>query len=216
MQRTFLVAGLVASLVAAPAAAQNVCAEYAQTPPLGSWSEWQSKDGKVRLAVIGTEKKEGKDLYWMEMQGAQTGPPGKAQKGIIQVLVGSFPYDAASVQGMVMKVEGQPAMKASEQMLSMMRSHMADSPASSMLRDCTSITKVGEETISVPAGSFKTVHLKDSKSGNDIWASKEVPFGLVKGSTAKSGEFVLVATGTGAKSSITETPMDMGAMMQHQ
>ena len=108
-------------------------------------------------------------------------------------------------------------MKASDQMLSMMRSHMTDSPTAAALRDCASWTKVGDESVTVPAGTFKTVHYKDTKSSNEVWVSKDVAFGLVKGSFPdKAGEILLVANGTGAKSSITEKPVDMGDMMQHQ
>ena len=215
MQRALILAGLALSFAVAPAAAQNSCAEYNRTPTIGGWSEWQSKEGKVKLAAIGTEQKEGKDLYWIEMQGAQAGPGGKS--GILQVLVPAFPYEPGNIQGMIMKTEGQPAMKANDQMLGMMRSHITDSPTTAALRDCASWTKVGDESITVPAGTFKAVHYKDSKSSNEVWVSKDVAFGLVKGSfPGKAGDVLLVGNGTGAKSSITEKPMDMGEMMQHQ
>jgi hypothetical protein len=216
MQRALILAGLALSIAAAPAVAQNSCAEFSRTPTVGGWSEWQSKEGKVKLAAIGTEQKDGKDLYWIEMQGAQGGPDGKG--GILQVLVPAFPYEPGNIQGMVMKTEGKPAMKASDQMLGMMRSHMTDSPTAAALRDCASWTKVGDESVTVPAGTFKTVHYKDTKSSNEVWVSKDVAFGLVKGNFPEkgSGEILLVGNGTGAKSSITEKPMDMGDMMQHQ
>ena len=217
MQRMFLLAGMTALLAAPPAQAQNACAEYGKTPPVGGWSEWQSDQGKVRLSVIGTEKKDGKDLYWIEMQGAsQGGPNGRGGQGILQLLVSGFPYDAAGIQGMVMKMEGQPAMKANDQMLSMMKTQMHDNPASAALRDCSTWTKVGEESVTVPAGSFQTLHLKDNKTGNEVWVSKDVPFGMVKGNMTKTGEITLTATGKDAKSSITETPVDMGNMMKPQ
>jgi hypothetical protein len=215
MQRALILAGLAVTLAAAPAAAQNSCAEYKRTPTVGGWSEWQSKDGKLKLAAIGTEQKDGKDLYWIEMQGSRSGPGG--QGGILQVLVPAFPYEPGNIQGMVMKTEGKPAMKANDQMLSMMRSHISDSPTTAALRDCANWNKVGDESITVPAGTFKTAHYKDSKSSGEVWVSKEVAFGLVKANFPdKSEEVLLVGNGTGAKSSITEKPMDMGDMMQHQ
>ena len=213
MNRSLLLVGLAASVVTAPIAAQDSCAEYARTPAVGSWSQWQSKDGKMRLSVIGSEKLDGKDYYWFEMQGAQSAQGGKS--GIIQLLTAGWPYQADGIKGMVMKAEGQPAMKANEQMLGMMRSHMTENPAAAALRDCSTWTKVGEESVTVPAGTFSTMHLKDSKTGNEVWASKDVAFGMVKGNMKQSGEIQLIATGTGAKSSITETPVDMGSMM-HQ
>src|SRR5262245_35843300 len=216
MQRTLILAGLAASFATAPLAAQNACAEYNRTPTIGAWSEWQSKEGKLRLAAIGKEQKDGQDLYWIEMQGAGSAPGDKG--GILQVLVPAFPYDTGTVRGAIMKPTGQPAMKANDQMLGMMRSHMTDSPATSALRDCVNWNKVGDESITVPAGTFKAVHYKDSKSTNEAWVSKDVAFGLVKGNFGEKGggEITLVGTGSGAKSSITETPMDMGEMMKHQ
>ncbi len=184
-------------------------------PQSAAWSQWQSKDGKLKLAAIGTEKKDGKDYYWIEMQGSQSGP--EAKGGIMQVLVPSFPYQMDGIQGMVMKAEGKPAMKASDEMLSMMRSRMVENPTAAALRDCANWTKVGDESVTVPAGTFKTVHYKDSKSSNEVWVSRDVAFGMVKGVfPEKAGEVVLIGNGTGAKSSITETPMDMGEMMNHQ
>jgi len=215
MQRTLILAGLAVSLATVPAAAQNSCAEYARPPAIGGWSQWQSKDGKLKLAAIGTEKKDGKDYYWIEMQGNQTGP--QAKGGIMQVLVPSFPYQMDGIQGMVMKAEGQPAMKANDQMLSMMRSRMTENSTSAALRDCSNWSKVGEESLTVPAGTFKTQHFKDSKSANEVWVSHDVAFGLVKGNfPEKAGEIVLIAQGTDAKSSITEKPVDMGEMMKPQ
>jgi hypothetical protein len=215
MQRNLILAGLAATLFAAPAAAQNSCAEYARTPAVGGWSQWQSKDGRFKLALIGTEKKEGKDMYWIEMQGTQTGPGG--QSGIMQILVPSFPFQMDGIQAMVLKTEGKPAMKANDQMIGMMRSHMGDNAASAAIRDCASWTKVGDESVTVPAGTFKTIHFKDSKTNNEVWVSHDIAFGMVKGSfPGKASEVILIGNGTDAKSSITETPIDMGEMMNHQ
>ena len=213
--RNFLLAGLTATLFAAPAAAQETCAEYARTPAVGGWSQWQSKDGRFKLALIGTEQREGKDMYWIEMQGTQTGPGGNS--GIMQILVPSFPFEMSAVKGMILKTEGKPAMKANDQMIGMMSSHMGNNQASTAIKDCASWTKVGDESITVPAGTFKTIHFKDTKSTNEVWVSHDVPFGLVKGIfPGKASEVVLTGNGTDAKSSITETPMDMGSMMNHQ
>jgi hypothetical protein len=95
---------------------------------------------------------------------------------------------------------------------------------------CADLTKVGEETVTVPAGTFKTTHyhFKSDRNVNgmqissegDVWVNPDVPFGMVKESGKTSGmrgeqemTMVLTATGKDAKSSITETPQEMGPGM---
>ncbi len=67
---------------------------------------------------------------------------------------------------------------------------------------------VGEEKVSVPAGSFSAKHFHSAKYETDMWVSPKVPFSMLK-SVGKSHELVLAATGDGAKSEITETPQEM-------
>jgi hypothetical protein len=66
----------------------------------------------------------------------------------------------------------------------------------------------------VPAGTFDAWHvvLTEGDGQGDFWVSGDVPFGIVKGSRAGSGEMVLAGYGQDAKSSITETPREMPAM----
>jgi hypothetical protein len=92
-------------------------------------------------------------------------------------------------------------------MMSMMRGRM---PRDQIAEACKNakMTRVGEESITVPAGTFSTVHYRD-ESGNDVWVSESVPFGMVKNKLARGGEIVLSGRGTDAKSQITETPQEM-------
>jgi hypothetical protein len=100
-------------------------------------------------------------------------------------------------------------MKMSGQMLAMMKSQMPAKQGgmADLARRCAAMTVVGVETITVPAGTFKTTHLKD-KGGEEVWASGDVPFAVVK-HTGPSGATVLAATGKDAKSAITGTPVEM-------
>lgn len=89
-------------------------------------------------------------------------------------------------------------------------------------------TLVKEETIKVAAGSFKTKHYHDKTAQGDtvdFWVSENVmPIGLVKmEATQKNNPQIggpikmeLVATGKGAKSSITKAPkpFDQAAFMK--
>ena len=60
----------------------------------------------------------------------------------------------------------------------------------------------------VPAGSFKTTRMHNTKYESDTWVSPKVPFYMVK-TKGKDYDMELAAVGDGAKSSITETPQEM-------
>ena len=65
------------------------------------------------------------------------------------------------------------------------------------------------EKVSVAAGSFSTKHYHSDKYGTDTWVDPAAAFPMVK-TVGKSHEMELAATGSGATSSITETPQEMG------
>jgi hypothetical protein len=71
------------------------------------------------------------------------------------------------------------------------------------------MTRVGEESITVPAGTFRTIHFHDTEKNSDLWVSSEVPFGLVQTKGTQGGDIVLTGRGTDAKSSITGPIQDM-------
>lgn len=111
-----------------------------------------------------------------------------------------------------MKMGDRPAMKVGGQMMDMMKSRAPNGGLTSEM--CAEMTVVGTETVSVPAGSFSATHLHSAKNNVDVWISPKVPFVIkVKG---PNNSMELTGTGTGAKSSITETPQDMSSMMGGQ
>ena len=70
---------------------------------------------------------------------------------------------------------------------------------------------LGSESVQVPAGTFETHHLRpvDEELGpGEVWVSTEVPFGLVKGE-GPDGSLILIESGSGATSTITENPQDI-------
>jgi len=69
---------------------------------------------------------------------------------------------------------------------------------------------VGWESVTVPAGTFRALHVK-TDDGGEVWASRDVPFGLVR-THGKQGDLALTGRGADAKSSITEKPLEMPAM----
>src|SRR2546426_744789 len=61
-----------------------------------------------------------------------------------------------------------------------------------------------------PAGTFRALHVT-TDDGGEVWASRDIPFGLVK-THGKQGDLALTGRGADAKSSITETPLEMPSM----
>jgi hypothetical protein len=184
-----------------PAAAQD-CAVGIKPPSPGSWSEYTTAEGKMRLALLGSETRGGRNLVRMEMSmTSREGPM------IMQVLVPGYPYEMSTIEDFVLKAGDRPAMRMNAQMLQMMSRNMPKDRVAEFCRDAQ-MTRVGAETITVPAGTFPTIHFRDNTSGNDVWISESIPFGLVK-STSRNGDIVLSGRGSDARSSITETPQDM-------
>lgn len=197
---------LALCLVAAPAAAQlEKCADYMKMPAAGSWAEYQTKEGSLRMSVLGEEEHEGKKMQRLEMSvGGEGGT-------VVQMVVPGWPYQPDGIYEMVMKTEGQPAMKMSGRMMDMMRQNMK-TPTAQMADACERMVDLGTETVTVPAGTFETRHYRDQKTGAEVWVDADLPFGMVKTLTKDGEEMVLTAHGTGAKSRITETPVEMPGM----
>jgi hypothetical protein len=202
------------ALVAQAAGAQNACDHlktfFSKAPRIGDWAEMRmdmkkSKQPAVsRISFVGKEERNGRDLYRMQMVSTMEG-----KRHIVQMLT---PWDmSVMAEGqdfdseVVMKVGDQPAMimpiKADQ------RTGMYD-----LRKECAKIKYAGEETVAVPAGSFKAQHY--SGPDGDTWVSTEVPgWRMVKMTTRDGDTMVLTAMGTGAKNEITEKPVDMKAMM---
>ena len=205
---------LTAALFPSAAGAQGACADipkfFARPPVVGEWAEmtWETKDKEepelVRMGVIKEEQREGKRMYWFQMI-----MQNKGKRSIIQML---SPWDVTAIGSsppaeVVIKMEGQPAMK-------MNGGFMGQAPTSKTdWRElCAKSSFVGEESVTVPAGTFKTRHYRSDDG--DTWVSPEAPlWHLVKMSTEKGKTMVLSAKGTGENSEITEKPVDMKTMM---
>ena len=184
---------------------------------LGQWASYtmsggQADGAKIRLAIVGQERRGDSTLYWFEINGS-----GPRDEGIMQVLVPGFGLETSGIRGMVVKTGAQPAMKLPDQMLATVSQRMAaNNPALLIARRCATAQVVGWETVAVPAGSIKALHLKDSEGG-EAWMSRDIPFGIVKAHSKDGEDLVLTGRGMDAKSSITEKPMELpGMMIPHQ
>lgn len=195
----------------APAVRAQDCLEQIKFPGVGRWAEYKALyNGKdpytVRYAVIGSEKRGGADLKWIELRmvGAD-----KDKNFTYQVLVPGSPSEMADVQEIIMKAGDKPAMKMNGMMLKMIRGQL---DKQNFLADvCKEVTLVGEEKVTVPAGRFQARHYHSAKYGSDSWVTSSVPFALVK-SVGKNFQMELAVHGNGAKSSISEQPQEMPGM----
>jgi len=206
MRATLARVVLALTFLAGPLQAQNDCLKQLAWPAVGRWAAYTSAgNGKtmtLRYAAVGTEKREGVPLKWIEMQTRVGTAPGNT----FQMLLPGGPADIAQVQEVVMKHGDRPAMKMGGMMLGMVRKQLQENSVVSNL--CEGVTFVGEETVKVPAGSFKSLRFHNDKYQSDTWISPSVPFSLVKSVTPRH-QIELQELGDGAKSSITETPQEM-------
>lgn len=204
--------GSLMVLGTAPAVrAQDACIEQIKFPQVGRWAEYHALYDKkepytVRYAVIGSERRKGKDFKWVELR--MTG--GTRDKNLVyQMLVPGSPTEMGDVQEIVFKPGDKPAMKLNGMMLNMIRGQMEKQSIFTEL--CKDVTLVGSEGVTVPAGKFQTRHFRSDKYKSDSWVSAEVPFALVK-SVGEKHDMALAALGAGAKSSITEKAQEMPVM----
>jgi len=91
----------------------------------------------------------------------------------------------------------------------MMAGQMDQNFATEFTRKCQQMDVVGWEQLTVPAGSFRALHIKDAAEQADAWLVPDVYFGLVRATLKDGSSMEMTGKGTGAKSSITETPQVM-------
>ena len=196
--------------VASAGWAQETCIEQLKFPAVGRWAEYQALYNKtdpytIRYAVVGSERRGGKDLKWLELRMIGEKKDGNI---VYQMLVPASVAELGDVQEIVMKPGSKPAMKMDGMMLNMIRGQMEKQ---SFLGDvCKDVALVGPESITVPAGKFQTRHFRSDKYASDSWLALDIPFAIVK-SVGKNYEMALRSHGDGAKSSITEKPQSVGA-----
>jgi hypothetical protein len=198
-------------LTAGGTAGAQDCLNQIRFPDVGRWAEYKAVyNGKdpstIRYAVIGEEKREGKNLKWVELR--MTGEK-KDKTFIYQMLVPGSPAEMGEVQEIIFKAGDQPAMKMNGMMMNMIRGQIEKQNFFSDV--CKDVTLVGQEKVTVPAGRFQARHFHSAKYNSDSWVAPTVPFALIK-SVGKTYQMELAVNGKGAKSSITEQPKEMQGM----
>ncbi|MDQ2669178.1 MAG: hypothetical protein M3Y31_00960 [Gemmatimonadota bacterium] len=210
MQRA--IAGAVAALIigAGSAAAQDACSRHVREPDVGGWSSYQMFEkekpkGTLRFAIVGREERGSSTLNRFEM--TISDEKGKEQM-TMQVLVPGWPYEGGAIEGMVMQPAGREPMLVGGPMLGMMKSQATKSGGPA--KDCDRMQFVGNESVTVPGGTFQAARYRDAESGAEVWATSDVPFGFVKTQDGKGNTMLLTDHGADAKSAITGTPRPMG------
>ncbi|HEX2149332.1 MAG TPA: hypothetical protein VHI31_04050, partial [Actinomycetota bacterium] len=133
----------------------------------------------------------------------------KDKNMIYQILTPGNPAEVDEAQEIVFKPGDKQAMRMNGMMMKMIRGQLKKNSILANL--CEGIAPAGEESVTVPAGTFKAIRYHDSKHDADTWVVPDRPFVMVK-SKGKDFELSLAASGDGAKSSITETPQEMPGM----
>ena len=197
---SLLTLATLALLGSAPLSAQgpSCAARGAKLPAAGSWAEYKTTEGTMRMAYLAKETAgERLELSVNGQRGAM----------VMQMVVPGYPYEMTQIKEMVMQRGTDAPMRMPESMLSMMRSRM---PNASQVSEasCGRMTEVGKERITVPAGTYQTTHYRDSTGATDVWVTPSIPFGAVK-VVSRDHTVELVGSGTGATTKITGTPQEM-------
>lgn len=145
-------------------------------PVVGGGAEYevtQNGEGKSTwsYAVVGKEKFQGAEGYWLEMR-MQGGPQGGTIMKMLTVVQGG----KAEAKRMIIQSSGQPAMEMPMEMMAGAQKAVPTDPKA--LGE-----KVGSEMVTVPAGAFLCDHYQrqTDSATTDVWISPKVPpNGLVK------------------------------------
>jgi hypothetical protein len=226
-----LAAAAAAAILAVPAArAQNLSAicERATHPAVGAWAQYRLIGGRedgatIRMAVVGRESRGGTRYLWVEVSAhGFSGPNGSPMPAFInKMLVPSLGPGMDRAVAHVIKLGSAPAME-----MPVRQTRSRETPGTDILSRCRNATVVGWERVTVPAGTFRALHIRDSADKSESWVDPDLPLAYVKGTSeggdAPSAQVVLVRHGTGARSQITEKPrpydphLFMQMMMQAQ
>jgi len=160
---------------------------------------------EMEIAIIGKESVGGKDAYWYEMSFNSAGVGGQMVMKSLTIPDGPD----TQVTRMIMQMPGRPPMEMPAQMLHQDRSRQ---PA-----DIRSDAEdLGNESVTVPAGTFTCKHYRSKKDSSDTWISEKVsPYGMVKHQSADT-TMVLTKVIANAKDKITGTPVPFNPQMMMQ
>ena len=186
----------------------ELCRSAAQLT-VGQWASYtlgggQDEGAQVRLAIVGSERHGDSTLYWLEIK--HSGAPNAAHNAVWQALVPGLGAELVGIRALVWQQGDQPAMRFPDQMVSMLGQQMGQTnPTLGMVLHCASAHVVGWETVIVPSGSVRALHVTDAE-GNEAWRVRDVPFGFVKVRMKNGAMMTLTGQGAGATSSLVGMP----------
>jgi hypothetical protein len=202
-------------VLGSPVAAQEFNAFCHGNPRLavGQWSSYHyvggpSDGSAMRLAIVGAERQNDSSFLWYEMKLDDARHPDRGPT-VTQMLVSGLGSADFSIHGMVIKSGKHQALRYPDAMLQMMAGPIKKGVGGLIEQKCRQggVQVVGWETVTVPAGRFRALHIKDGT--DDAWVSPELGFPLVKFVSPKTGTMELTGHGSDARTSISETPRDM-------
>ena len=207
-----------------------------ETGPMkvGAWTKYKITSAKpeeehspstLKLSLVGEEKTKGQNLFWFEIDMTDQ----NGDRDIIKYLT---KLDELNTQkgymSIIFKHNDEPAVEYEFEIPEEQPEYQAETTYSNETskerkqETSTPNFTVDEQTITVPAGTFKCKHFvtvnEENGEKTEVWVSSKVPLmGIVK-MVSDDGEMVLTAYDTkGAKSAITETPKKINmTQMMHQ
>lgn len=171
----------------------------------GAAYDTTDKDGKkshMEMYVVDKEMVGTEQGYWMEV-GHSADAGGNLAYGKMLVTPTDFKFHKMIF---IMPGQTQPMEMDMEP-----KQHQTE-----MEKEVEKWHSVGNETITVPAGTFSCEHWSSDQGKGDVWASTKVgPMGLVK-SVENGRTMVLTKIITDAKTKITGTPVKFDPKMMMQ
>ncbi len=206
--RGLVLPALVAA-TAMPASAQDLseACGWLQTPTVGGWASYRLSAGgrddstTVRIAIVGHEAVSGVEHFWQETV-MRTG----AMRTVVQTLVPGVPYDPTTIRRAIVQAPGRDPVELSPRALSTMPSGQGTGGVDA----CRHGQPQGWETITVPAGTFRALHVRYARDGRtaDSWLVPSIPFALARsvitgaGGPADTIELVLLDRGLDATATL--------------
>lgn len=154
-------------------------------PVVGSGAVYQTVDASsprngesMETLVVGKELIGVKEGYWLEFSFENKAVNGKIYSKVL------ISKDDFQMHRIVFQMPGGPAMEMPSQMSSRSSQRIAD--------DLAKWTKVGTESVTVPAGTFACQHWKKNDGKGEVWVNDSIsPFGMVKEISNGSSEVLL-------------------------
>jgi len=207
----------LALLAAAPLAAQDFQSFCNGTVRVrvGAWASYRFTGGRadgstMRMAIVGSERFGDSTYHWYELQ-TTAAVNNKPNHTIMQILMAGIASPKVALRGFIMKNNNEPAMRAPDMMVGMMGRSFTTGVGQYLEQHCKQggIQVLGVESVTVPAGSFRALHVKDTEGGEAWLQPGAGVFAMVKVLSKDGMVMALTGRGNDAKSAITETPQPM-------